>query len=125
MKRLVLIVIAIMVVVGTAISAFAAERTIVRIASDVKIERGTTVNDVVVIDGKVDVSGNVDGNIVVLGGSLKLGPGVKVARHVVLIGAAIDRDPSAVIGGKVTEVGMPSCIPFAPSLKNLDRKSVV
>lgn len=118
MRNKVIVIVAFLAVLGTAISAFAAERNIVRIASDVTVERGTAVNDVVVIGGNVDVSGNVDGNIVVIGGSLKLGPGVRVGHEVVLIGARIDRDPSAVIGGKVTEVGIPSSIPFAASLKN-------
>ncbi|MCX5680432.1 MAG: hypothetical protein NTZ95_07305 [Candidatus Omnitrophica bacterium] len=101
-----------------ATASFAAERNVVKIGSDVLVERGTTVNDIVVIDGNVVVSGNVDGNIVVIGGSLKLCPGVRVGQQVVLIGAGIDRDPSAAIGGKITEVGIPSSIPFVPSLKS-------
>ena len=118
MKKLSLVIIVFLMVFGTAISAFAAEQNIIKIGSDVLVEKGTTVNDIVVIDGNVAVSGNVDGNIVLIGGTLKLGPGVRVGQQVVLIGAGIDRDQSASIGGKITEVDMPSSIPFMPSLKS-------
>lgn len=118
MKKISIAIIALLIVSGVAVSASAAERNIVRIGSDVTVEKGTTVNDVVVIDGNAAVAGNVDGNIVIIGGSLKLGPGVRVAREIVLIGAGIERDPSAIIVGKVTEVGMPSSIPLAMSLKS-------
>jgi len=113
-----LVTVTFLMVFGTIASAFAAERNIVKIGSNVTVERGTTVNEVVVIDGNVDVSGKVDGNVVVIGGALKLGSGANVAGQVVLIGAAINRDPSAIIGGKVTEVGMPASIPFVPALKS-------
>lgn len=119
MKKISLIVCTILIMHGTAVSAFAAERNIVKIASDVKVERGTTVNDIVVIDGKVDVSGRVDGNIVVIGGALKLSPSASVGQEIVLIGAGIDMDPSAVISGKITEINMPSSVPLLSSLSSL------
>jgi len=118
MKKLFLIGIAILIVSASATSAYAGERNIVKIGSDVLIEKGTTVNDVVLIDGNLEVSGDVDGNIVLIGGFLRLAPGVKVAGHVVLIGAGIERSPSAVIGGKITEVDVPSSVPFAPAFKS-------
>lgn len=97
---------------------YAAEKNIVRIGADVQISAGTAVNDIVVIDGNVTVHGTVDNNVVVIGGNLKLGPGGRVGREVVLIGSSIETDPSATIVGKLTQIDMPSFIPLGLSLKN-------
>ena len=118
MKKLFLITVVFLTMFGLAAGAYAAERNIVKIGSDVTVERGTTVNEVVVIDGNVAIYGNVESNIVIIGGSLKLGPGVRVGREIVLIGAGVDRDPSAAIGGKITEVDMPPSLPFVSLLKS-------
>lgn len=118
MNKLSLAAVVLLLICGTAISACAADRSIIKIGADVFVERGVTVDDIVVIDGNVTVSGNVEGSIVMIGGSLKLNPGVRVGQDVVLIGAQIDRDPAASIDGKITEIGMPSSIPFVPALKS-------
>lgn len=118
MKRLSLAAIIFLMVLGSAVSVFAAEKNIVKIGSNVSIERNTSVNDIIVIDGSVVVLGDVDGNVVMVGGGLKLGPGSKVGQDIVLIGASLERDPSAIVGGKITDIGMPSSIPFVSSFKS-------
>jgi len=41
-----------------------------------------------------------------------------VGQQVVLIGSSLDKDPSATIGGKTTQIDVPSFIPLGLSLKN-------
>ena len=101
-----------------ATTSFAAERNIVKIGANVDISAGDAVSDVVVIDGDVKISGKVDNAVVVIGGSLKLGPGAYVGQQVVLVGSSLDKDPSATVGGKITQIDIPSFIPLGLSLKN-------
>jgi hypothetical protein len=103
---------------GLATGAFAAEQNMVRIGSDAEVARGASVNDLVVIDGNASVYGRVENNVVMISGTLKLGAGSYVGGQIVTIGGSIEKDPSAKIAGKVTNVDMPSCIPFGLSLKN-------
>lgn len=66
--------------------------------------------DVVAIGGSADIDGEVDGDAVVIGGSLKVGPHADIRRDVTVIGGRLDKDPNAIVGGKVTEVGVGDAI---------------
>jgi nitrate reductase NapE component len=79
---------------------------VVRIGGSVTIDADETVEgDVVVIGGSATVNGEVDGELVVVGGSAKLGPQADIHRDVTVVGGPLSRDPTAVIRGKVQEVG--------------------
>jgi len=118
MRKLFLVTVALLIVFGAAVSAFAAEKSIVRVGANVDIPAGDIVSDVVVIDGNVNISGKVDNTVVVIGGSLKLGPDAYVGQQVVLIGTNFDKSPSATVAGKITQVDVPALIPLGLSVKN-------
>ncbi len=118
MKKILLIAVSILAIFGMVSGAFAAEKNIVRVGANVDIAAGDAVSDVVVIDGDVKISGKVDNTVVVIGGTLKLCSGARVGQQVVLVGSSLDKDPSAMVGGKITQIDLPSFIPLGLSLKN-------
>jgi hypothetical protein len=80
---------------------------IVRFGTDVTVPRDETVDeDVVVIGGNAKVEGQVNGDVVVVGGSLTLGPDANVSRDVAVVGGSLSRDPGATIGGDLNEVSI-------------------
>ena len=78
----------------------------VRFGGSVTVDRDEIVSDsVVVFGGSARIDGEVDGDVVVMGGAVTLGPTANVARDVVVIGGRLHRDSAARIGGRVNEIG--------------------
>jgi len=78
----------------------------VRFGGNVSVEEGEMVNgNVVAIGGSVKVNGEVDGDAVSIGGGVELGPHAIVTGDAVVIGGTLKRDPGAVIRGKVVDIG--------------------
>jgi hypothetical protein len=77
----------------------------VRIGGSVTVDADETVSDVVVIGGTARVMGEVDGDLVVVGGAAYLGPHAEVRKDVTVIGGTLSRDPGAHVGGRVNDVG--------------------
>ena len=81
--------------------------SVVRFGGDVTIPEDETVtDDVVVIGGNAVVDGQVDGDLVVIGGTARLGPRAAIRRDVKIVGGTLVRDPGALVGGRVEEVGV-------------------
>jgi hypothetical protein len=81
---------------------------VVRFGRDVTVNQGETLDgDVVVFgaDGRID--GRVNGDVVVLGGRLTLGPNADVTGNAVTVAGTLSRDPGARVGGDVNEVSGP------------------
>jgi hypothetical protein len=78
---------------------------IVRMGSDVVIEPGEIVTEVVVIGGDLDVDGEVDGDAVAVGGDVTIGPGARVSGDAVSVGGRLTVAPGAIIEGDEVEVG--------------------
>ncbi len=73
-----------------------------------RVELQGEARDVVsVLGGASEVNGPVHGEVVVVLGSLKLGPKAVVERDVVVIGGQLTRDPEAMVHGRVTHVTLP------------------
>jgi hypothetical protein len=62
--------------------------------------------DVVAIGGRVNVDGEVMGDVVAVMGGLTLGPHAVVRGEVTAVGGPFNRDPQAQVYGKVNEVGI-------------------
>ena len=77
---------------------------VVKIGSDVTIEEGTKVHNVLAIGGQVTVDGVVENNIVALGGSVVLTRTAVVRGNVFALGGIIVRGRGAEIHGNVTEI---------------------
>jgi hypothetical protein len=76
----------------------------VKIGSDVTIEEGTKVHNVLAIGGQVTVDGVVENNIVSLGGSVVLTRTAVVRGNVFALGGIIVRGRGAEVHGNVTEI---------------------
>jgi hypothetical protein len=79
---------------------------VVRFGSDVSVGPDEVrTDDVVVIGGNARIDGEVNGDVVVVGGRTELGPRAHVRRDLTVIGGTLLRDPGAVIDGDVNEIG--------------------
>jgi hypothetical protein len=79
----------------------------VRIGGNVDVDEGETVDgDVVAVGGSVRVDGDVRGDVVSVGGGVTLGRNASVDGDVTVIGGRLQRDPGARVGGKAQEVGL-------------------
>ena len=81
---------------------------IVRIGGgDVNVSENERVEgDVVAIGGRVNVDGEVTGDVVAVMGGLTLGPHAVIRGEVTAVGGPFNRDPQAQVYGKVNEVGI-------------------
>lgn len=110
MKRLSVFVVFLAVSLFAA-SAFAEEHNVIKFGSDVNITKDMVVDEVVVIGGNVSVSGRVNGNVIVVGGSVDVAPTAFIGREIVVVGGDLARDPASTIKGKVTQVHVPAFVP--------------
>ena len=80
--------------------------SLVRVGGSVTVDEDEIVEgDVVVIGGDVTVNGQVTGDVVAIGGSIRLGPHADIGKDVATIGSSIRRARGARVGGKVNEIG--------------------
>jgi hypothetical protein len=103
-----------MLVASTVLAA--GSEDVIRVNRDILISKEMTVNDVIVLNGSVTVYGRIEGNVVIVRGSLFLKEGARVRGHAVIIGGQLERDPTAEITGKTTQVFFPRFLPSAATL---------
>jgi hypothetical protein len=78
----------------------------VRFGGNARVTQDEVVfGDVVVIGGRSDVDGEVRGNVVTIGGNMRLGPRADVRGDAVAIWSRIDRAPTAQVGGQYVDIG--------------------
>lgn len=80
------------------------DRHILRIGSDVTIEAGQKVRNVVVISGQITVSGEVENNVVAVGGSVVLTKTAVVGGNILSLGGIIVSARDAQVTGVMTEI---------------------
>jgi len=76
-----------------------ARHQLVAIGRDLAVA-GEALADVAALQGSVEVSGRVAGDVIVLGGNVRLTPAAQVDGDVYALGGAIDAAPGARIGGR-------------------------
>lgn len=75
------------------------ENVRIHVNEDVTVAVGETVpTSIIVLDGDLDVEGDVEGSVVIVGGTLRLAEGGRVADNVRLADARFVRDGGAVLG---------------------------
>jgi hypothetical protein len=75
----------------------------------IEIREGERVEgNAVAIGGSVGVDGEVRGDVVSVGGRVRLGPRASVGQNVVVVGGKLERDPQAQVGGRVNEISIGS-----------------
>jgi len=87
-----------------ALGSAAEEKSIIKIGSDVVIEEGRKVRNVVTIGGQITVSGNVDNHIVAVGGSVVLTKTASVGGNIVSLGGVIVTARDSQVGGNLMEI---------------------
>ena len=80
------------------------DKSIVKIGSDVTIEKGQKVHSVVAIGGQITVSGAVEKSVVAVGGSVVLTKTAVVKGNVVSLGGVIVMARDAEVRGDLTEI---------------------
>lgn len=87
----------------------------VRLGGDVAVADDEAIgDDVVAILGSARVDGRVDGNVVSVGGSVRLGPKANVRGDVTAVGGSVERADGSVVNGQINEIriGRPTFGPF-------------
>jgi hypothetical protein len=85
-------------------AAASSDKSIVKIGSDVMIEKGQKVHSVVAIGGQITVSGTVEKSVTAVGGSVVLTKTAIVKGNVVSLGGVIVMARDAEIHGDLTEI---------------------
>jgi hypothetical protein len=85
-----------------------ARHQLVAVARDVEVD-GDALADVAALNGSVVVNGHVKGDVIVIGGSARLGPRAAVDGDISVIGGIIEAAPGARIGGR--SVSYPNASP--------------
>ena len=89
---------------GPAAAIASMDTSIFKIGSDVTIEKGQKIRNVVAIGGQITVSGAVEKSVVAIGGSVVLTKTAVVKGNVVSLGGVIVIARDAVVGGDLTEI---------------------
>jgi hypothetical protein len=85
-----------------------ARHQLVAVARDIQVD-GDALSDVAALQGSVLVTGRVRGDVIVVGGSARLGPAAVVDGDISVMGGTIRADPGARIGGR--SVSYPNASP--------------
>jgi hypothetical protein len=89
---------------GLSTIARAETANVVKIGSDINIEEGTKVRNVLALGGQITVDGFVENHIIAIGGSVVLTRTSVVGGNVISIGGVIVRGKGSEIHGSMTEI---------------------
>jgi hypothetical protein len=79
---------------------------IVRFGGNARVGPNEVVfGDVVVIGGRNEIDGEVRGNVVTIGGAMRLGPRADIRGDAVAIWSQLERAPGAQVGGEFVDIG--------------------
>lgn len=84
-----------------------------RVLRSYNLSEGETASEpIVVLGGSARINGHAEDDVVVIGGTLRLGPKAVVDGDVVTVGGEIEKDPGAVVRGTIDEaaVRMPGIV---------------
>lgn len=105
MKKYIQLILLIVLFTGLTSGLLASDRSIIKIGSDVHIEKDMRVEDAVAVGGSVYVDGIVDGDAVAVGGTIHLGEEAIIHGDAVTIGGDIDQAEGSMIYGDIVDVG--------------------
>ena len=105
MRKYKQLILSIVLFTGLTSGLLASDRSIVKIGSDVHIEKDMRVDDAVAVGGSVYVDGIVDGDAVAVGGTIHLGEEAIIHGDAVTVGGAIDEAEGSMVYGTTVDVG--------------------
>ncbi len=104
-KKHIQLILTLVLFAGLTNGLLASDRSIVKIGSDVRVEKDERVDDAIAVGGSVYVDGIVDGDAVAVGGTVHLGEEAIVHGDAVTVGGKIDEAEGAMIYGTSVDVG--------------------
>ena len=104
-KKYIQLILSLVLFAGLTSGLLASDRSIIKIGSDVHIEKDMRVEDAVAVGGSVFVDGIVDGDAVAVGGTVHLGEEAIIHGDAVTIGGIIDKAEGAMIYGTTVDIG--------------------
>ncbi len=105
MKKYIQLILSIVLFAGLSSGLLAGNRSIVKVGSDVHIEKDMRVDDAVAVGGSVFVDGIVDGDAVAVGGSVHLGEEAIIHGDAVTVGGTIEEAEGSMVYGTTVDVG--------------------
>ena len=105
MKKYIQLILTIVLFAGLTSGLLASDSSIIKIGSDVHIEKDMRVEDAVAVGGSVYVDGIVDGDAVAVGGTIHLGEESIIHGDAVTVGGTIEKAEGAMIYGTTVDVG--------------------
>ncbi len=105
MKKYIQLILTIVLFAGLTSGLLASDRSVIKIGSDVHVEKDMRVEDAVAVGGSVYVDGIVDGDAVAVGGTIHLSEEAIIHGDAVTIGGTIDKAEGAMIYGTTVDVG--------------------
>ena len=105
MRKYIQIVATLVLFAGLTSGLLASDRSIIKIGSDVHIEKDERVDDAVAIGGSVYVEGIVDGDAVAVGGTVHLGEEAIIHGDAVTVGGTIEEAEGSMVYGTTVDVG--------------------
>ena len=119
MKKIVVLILGLFLFSSVCLAAGAADQSVVKIGSDVKVEKGEAVKDAVSIGGSVIIRGTVSGNAVSVGGTVTLRPTAKVLGDAVSVGGNVVREEGAVVSGNIVQISPIEIVPITAGVKEV------
>lgn len=108
MKKIVIAVLMLVVIISVAGASYSKvlvrDKSVVKIGEDINMGQDMSFEDLVAIQGNINVKGTTAGDVVAVLGSVHLFPTAKVGGDVVSIGGTVTRNEGAKVGGKITEI---------------------
>jgi hypothetical protein len=105
MRKYKQLILSIVLFTGLTSGLLASDRSIVKIGSDVHIEKDMRVDDAVAVGGSVIVDGIVDGDAVAVGGSIHLSEEAIIHGDAVTVGGTINEAEGSMVYGTTVDVG--------------------
>lgn len=105
MKKYIQLILTIVLFAGLTSGLLASDRSVIKIGSDVHVEKDMRVEDAVAVGGSVYVDGIVDGDAVAVGGTIHLSEEAIIHGDAVTVGGTIDKAEGAMIYGTTVDVG--------------------
>lgn len=78
---------------------------VVRFGSDYTLAEGEIASDVAVFGGDLEIAGTVDGDVVVIAGTARLGGTAEIDGDLAVIGGPLTVEPGAVVAGDLAVIG--------------------
>ena len=105
MKKYIHVILLAVLFTGLTSGLIAGNRSIIKVGSDVHIEKDMRVDDAVAVGGSVFVEGIVDGDAVAVGGTVHLGEEAIVHGDAVTVGGTIEEAEGSMVYGTTVDVG--------------------